>query len=95
VNGWTRFTGDAIVTPQPAILKRVVPLASSDGGDVSLYDGRDASGRLVTKLTALANQPLAVELDVPCLGGIYIDIGSNMTSCLVVFELLNEPPGAE
>lgn len=94
MNGWQLLAQDAIVTEQPAILKRIVLLVSTDGGDVTLYDGTSTAGRKIQQFKALANQPQSIELDVPCLEGIYIDVGSNVTGCLVVFELQAEGPVA-
>lgn len=89
--GWTRLVNDAVVTTSPAILHRIVPDASSDGGDVKLYDGQDTSGRFIGTFVGLANQNLTVELQVECPNGIYVDIGSNLTACLVVWTPLPEP----
>jgi len=70
----------------PLRLIRTILLVSTDGGDVTLYEGTGTTGRKITKLTGLANNPQSVELDIYCANGVYYDEGSNVTSCLIVFD---------
>lgn len=89
--GWTLVVNDAKLTDGPAFLHRIVPQVSSDGGDVTLYEGQDTSGRSLGTYTGLANQTQAIEIGAHCDRGIYVDIGSDIDACLVVWTPLEEP----
>ena len=84
-------TGDKQITSHPCILRRIVPFASTDGGDVTVYDGRSTAGRSLGTFKGLASQHLSVELGIRCNEGVHVEIGTNMAACLVVFKLLPEP----
>ncbi len=93
------FTADGGATPGPCLLNAVVLLASSAGGDVTLYEGQDAtSGRKIATLKGAANVSLPVVFaHAPFLArGLYVDVGSNVTEVTVFFTLLPigtiEPP---
>ncbi len=89
------FTADGGATPGPCLLNSVLLHVSTDGGDVTLYEGQDAtSGRKIAQLHALANASLFVAFPhAPFLArGLYIDVGSNVTEVVVFFTLL--PIGA-
>ena len=84
-------TADALVTGKPAVLVRAIPHASVDGGDVTIYNGRGTDGRSQGQLHGLANQVLGVEFGVLCEEGIYVDVGSDLTSVLIVYDPVDEP----
>jgi len=81
---------DALVTGKPAVIVRIVPQASVDDGDVTIYDGRGTDGRSLGIYYGLKKQTLGIELGIECEQGIYVDIGTSMTSCLVVWYPLSE-----
>jgi hypothetical protein len=87
----TLLGDDGMVTGKPALLQRIVPHASADGGATTIYDGRDASGRSLGIFHGLEKQTLGVELGVLCEEGIYAVLDANTTSCLVVWKPLDEP----
>jgi hypothetical protein len=86
---------DAVIAEQPVLLNSVLLLVSSTGGDVTLYEGQDAtSGRKIATLKGTANVTLPVVFaHAPFLArGLYVDVGSNVTEVTVFFTLL--PMGA-
>jgi hypothetical protein len=89
------LSADAVVSDQPLLLNSVLLLTSTTGGDVTLYEGQDAtSGRKIATLEATANNTLFVVFaHAPFLArGLYVDVGSNVTEVTVFFTLL--PMGA-
>lgn len=87
--GWERRTKDGFVTPGPVNLTEIVLLASSAGGDASLYDGRDSgSGDLIGTFKGAANVSLPIPFDPPihCANGIYLDVGTSITEVLILWE---------
>jgi len=87
--GWTRLTADGVVTAQPVLLHGLVLLVSTTGGDVTLYNGQDAgSGRVVGRFEAIADQSTSIPFYPPlrCENGLYVDVGSNVTELLVLWE---------
>jgi hypothetical protein len=66
-----------------------VLLTSADEGDVTVYDGLDAqSGKQLAKLQAGDSAPLPFTFPepVPVDRGLYVDVGSNVTSILMVYR---------
>ena len=90
-HGWTLLAADAKVMIRPCVLHRIVLNASVDGGDVTLYHGRDTGGVSLGVYEGLAKITLPIELGVLLEDGLYVDVGSNVTSILVVFDPLAEP----
>lgn len=86
--GWTRVISDSAINTGPCVVAGLIINASVDGGDVSLYDGNDAlSGRLFDTFQGLANEskPIPFPAPVHFEQGIYIDVGSNITSVTVIW----------
>ena len=86
--GWTNVTGDTLITTSPGYLNGVVVLASVAGGDVTVYDGRDATnGRKVGTFKGAANisRPIIFTPSLLCENGVYVDVGSNITEALVLW----------
>ena len=86
--GWERVTVDTLLYPNPTLLGGLVLLTSVTGGDVTLYDGQDAaSGRVVGRFEGIADQstPILFPWPLRCEGGLFVDIGSNVTEVLVLW----------
>lgn len=86
---YTRLTADAIVCNEPCLLWGVVALASSDGGRVKIYDGRDAtSGRLVFTVKGLDNLSNPIMLPKPAFlaGGLFVTDFSHIDDLTVFWE---------
>jgi hypothetical protein len=84
--GWTTITADARITTHPALLHGLVLLVSSDGGDVTVYEGQDVtSGRKVGRFEAKTDtsRPIHFNPALECERGIYVDVGSNVTEVLI------------
>jgi hypothetical protein len=85
------ISGDTVVTDRPCLLNAVHLHTSADGGDVTLYEGQDAtSGRQIASLHATANNPHFMDFShAPfCARGLFVDVGSNVTECTVFFTVL-------
>jgi len=83
------ISADRLLSSEPCLLWGAVILCSVAGGDATIYDGHDAvSGKPVLPLKAGANASIPVPLVQPifCGQGLYVDIGSNVTSLTVIWE---------
>ncbi len=90
---WDTFAADAIVHNGPCLLHGIVVLASAAGGDVTLYEGLDAtSGHKVGTFKGGANLSNPVMLPAPryCARGVYLDVGSNITEVQVGYTPIDE-----
>lgn len=85
-NAWTLLSASNKLIEGPLRLIRAILFVSTDGGDATLYDGMNDAGRKITQWKGLVNQPQALEFDIYCPNGIYYVEGSNVTSCLVVYD---------
>ena len=67
---------------------RVHLLVSTTGGDVTIYDGLDASsGRLIATIKGTANVSSILDFGGLQLDrGLFIDIGSNVSEVTAVFD---------
>lgn len=87
---WLWLAEDEIVSREPCHFGGVVLNTSSDGGDVSVYDGTFANTpRLVGTFQALANQanPILFPKPLRLRNGLFIDVGSNVTGVLVAYRV--------
>ena len=85
------ITADTVVCDRPCLLNGLVLLTSTTGGDVTLYEGQDAtSGRKVARFEATADNTLAVAFPhAPFLArGLFVDVGSNVTEATLFFTPL-------
>jgi hypothetical protein len=85
------FTGDTVVCDRPCLLNGALLLVSTTGGDVTLYEGQDAtSGRKIAKIEGYAGVTRVVTFPhAPfCARGLFADVGSNVTECTVFFTPL-------
>src|SRR3990167_562385 len=86
--GWERVTVDTLLYPKPVLLGGLGLLVSVTGGDAPLYDGQDATaGRQILRAEGIADQSTPVIFPWPlrCEGGLYVDVGSNVTEVLVLW----------
>lgn len=84
--GFSRVTQDSIINEGQSVVYGLKIEASVDGGDVSLYEGLDASsGRLEGTYKALQNdrKPFGFPVGIYFDRGIYVDIGSNVTAVTI------------
>ena len=82
-------TADTLVSTEPVLLYGAVILASALGGDATIYDGHDASsGRKVITLKGGATLSTPVEWPQGLYlgGGLYVDVGSNVTEVQLSYE---------
>lgn len=96
--GWRWITQDTLINEGETLLHKLMVNASVSGGDVTLYEGLDASsGRMIGIFTALANSVVTLNFDGLYLDrGLFVDIGSNINGVLVVYDTLrNENPNIE
>ncbi len=86
---YTELTAELLVCNEPCLLWGVVILASSDGGRVKIYDGRDAtSGRLVLYVKGFDNNSNPIMLPKPAFlaGGLFVTDFSHIDSVTVLWE---------
>lgn len=86
--GWENVSVDSVISTGPCLLSDVVLLVATTGGDVTLYDGVDAlAGRKIGRFEGSANQSKPIHFEPPllCQQGLYVDVGANVTECLVCF----------
>ncbi len=98
--GYRWLTADEQVIEHPLILKGIVVLVSTTGGDVTLYEGLGTAGSsLIGRFEGIADQSTPIDLYGLFLErGLYVDIGSNVTGVLVIYKpipskMLSDPPG--
>lgn len=85
------ITADTRLHNQSALLAGVVILPSADYGDVTLYDGQDASsGRSLGPFQGYGrvSLPIMFAVPVPLNNGLFVKFGSNMTGVLVIWKPL-------
>lgn len=102
--GYRWLTADEQVIEHPLILRGIVVLVSTTGGDVTLYEGLGTAGSsLIGRFEAIADQSTPIDLHGLFLErGLYVDIGSNVTGVLVIYKPIpsewiskapSDPPG--
>jgi hypothetical protein len=90
-----RVTADQVVSTKPVLLYGVVILTSVTGGDATLYNGVDAgAGRHIIRLEGTANvsKPVNFPKGLLCDRGLFVDVGSNVTEVVVIYEPYSAPP---
>ena len=89
--GWRLMAESGLVSQEPCRLDRIVLLVGTDGGDCTLYDGLNDQGRKITQVKGLASHPRSMEFGIHCCNGLHYVEGTNVTSCLIVFDPLPLP----
>ena len=90
---WRAIDADLIVSQNPCLLHGLVVLASSDGGDVTLYAAQEA--RTADKIGRFEganniSNPIMFYPPLPCRGGLYADVGSGITEVLIIYTVLDK-----
>jgi hypothetical protein len=91
LTAWKNFTADTLVSRGPSLLHAVLLLTSSDGGDITIYEGQDAnSGTKIARLEGNADTTKVVRFSppLPCQRGLYVDVGSSVTEVTVHYSQL-------
>jgi len=86
--GFTQIKSDQIVNEGHTLLAGFIIEASADPGDVSLYEGLDASsGRYFGKFKGLTNDSKPIIFPVPVYfdRGLFVDVGSNVTGVTLIW----------
>lgn len=86
--GFTRITSSNIINEGATLLYGLLLLVSVASGDISLYEGLDASsGRLIAKIQGVAAVTLPIKFDQPLYldRGLYVAIGSNVTETTILW----------
>jgi len=86
---WLNTAVDTLVSRDPGGFHGCVLLASSAGGDVTFYDGTSSAlGHKVLQVKGAANTSMKVLFKTPlwCPRGLFVDVGSNVTEVLVLWE---------
>lgn len=86
---YTYLTADALISKGPVILLATILLVSTTGGDVTIYDGQDATnGKKVNVHEGTANECNSVQYGPGVLlrSGLFVDVGSNVTGICVVWK---------
>lgn len=84
-----RLTADELVTTEQVLFRGLLIRASADGGDVSIYDGRDAgSGRHFGTFEGIATETkvIGVPGDVLFENGLFVDVGSDIAEVTVIYR---------
>ena len=86
--GYRWLTADEQVIEHPCLLKGIVLLVSTTGGDVTLYEGLGTAGSSqIGRFEGIADQSTPIDLHGLLLErGLYVDIGSNVTGVLVIYK---------
>jgi len=88
---WKRLTADQRVHTGPLVFRGVILAADAVGtADVTIYDGNDAGGHQLGTFRAAVSTTEVIGL--PALlhfsQGLFVDIGSNVEECVVVYAPL-------
>jgi hypothetical protein len=87
-SAYRKLTADQLVNEGPTLVTGYNLNVSTDGGDVTLYDGMDTdSGSKVITLNGLAATNDHEQFSFPVLynNGLYVDIGANVTEFTIYY----------
>jgi len=86
--GFINSSISLVVSRTTVRLHRVVLLVDNTGGDITIYEGLDAtSGRKIATLKGLANVSLPVDFGgIQCSRGLYVDVGDNVIEYTVIYD---------
>jgi len=85
---WTNISASVRITSSAAKLHGLVILASTTGGDVTVYAGQDAGARKIGRFEGIADhsRPINFRPPLECDSGIYVAVGSSITEVLVLWS---------
>ena len=81
-SAYRALTADQLVNEGPTLVTGYELNVSTDGGDVTVYDGLETlSGTKVWQIQGLASDNKSRDLHTPVLfnNGLFVDVGSNVT----------------
>jgi len=90
---WDRFTGSNKVSLAPCKVGTVIITSDGQGvTDVTLYDGESTDDPVLAELKGPDNTSKMIHFQPPLLThrGLYLDVGSNVTSVLIQYERYKE-----
>ena len=88
-----RVTVDSLINAGPCVLYAVTATMIVAGHTIDIYDGQDKySGKIVQRLTGLANAPITVTYGtgVYLATGLYIDVGTDGDYVTVTWSTVPE-----
>ena len=86
---WENVTYDLCLTTKKTVLYQVVLTDDGVGvADVTVYDGINTGGRVVSIVRTLQNATLQINFEggIVLQQGLFVDVGSNVGSCLVRYR---------
>ncbi|MGH6999378.1 MAG: hypothetical protein ACREEO_14380 [Phenylobacterium sp.] len=89
---WKRVTQDERVAIGPLVFAGLLLTADAVGtADVTVYDGYDAGGRqFCTFRTPVSRtEPQGPPAPVHLSQGLFVDVGSNVEECVVIYHVLS------
>lgn len=95
---WSPVAAATLLTRGPVLFSGLILRATDAGvGDVTVYDGHNAGGRLYMDYTLPASETRSFPEDPPALlqNGLFIDVGSNVGRVLVRYRPLPTAPPRE
>lgn len=86
---WSHVTETGLVHGAPGALHTIVVNGLTTAGDITVYDGVDATGGVIAVLhldvtTSISVQPITFTYDIAIATGIYIDYGQGTVADLTV-----------
>jgi len=90
MSNWEWIAQDQAVFDGPRLILGFGIVATAGGAaTASLYDGRDASGKLLATISAPASETRFVSLPEPFAvgSGLYVDVGANVTGVMVLWSI--------
>jgi len=91
---WSNVTYDLCLETRPVILYQVILTDNGSGvADVTIYDGHNTTGKVVSIVRTLQNATLLLDVAEGILlsQGLFIDVGTNVGSCLVRYKACPTP----
>lgn len=91
---WEFVTADRCLTRNPCELLFAQLVPSGTTTTTSIYNGVDTNGQKIIQLNAstATNKTFRPGVPVYCERGLYIDIGSSVTGCFVIWKHYRTQP---
>jgi len=86
---WSHVTESTLVHAAPGALHTIVVNGLTTAGDITVYDGVDATGSVIAVLhldptTSVSVQPITFTYDLAIVTGIYLDYDQSVAADLTV-----------
>ena len=87
---WAWVTADRLLSHGPCELVYIMLTSAAAAATSTIYDGENTSGEIIAVLEATTNisQQLHFPKPIYCEHGLYLDIDTNATGCLVQWREL-------